>query len=361
MSDEGRETTGATPAIGRFRVVQATRASRATALIGLLLFIVLASLPAWGDSGTMSLLVDLFALLALAEMWNLLAGYAGLVSIGQQAFIGLGAYGLYLFADLAGLHPILAIVVTAVVVGLIAVGTSFFVFRLEGGYFAIGTWVIAEVFRLIVVSNKSLGAGTGVSIQSLAQFGPQGRLALVYWLALLVGFGAVTACALIMRSRLGLALRSIRDGEVAARSLGVDVFRAKLAVYLIAAVGCGIAGSIIYMNLLRIQPNASFGVGWTAWIIFIVIIGGLGRIEGPIIGTVVFIGLRELLNDYGSAYLIVLGLLAVGITITAPHGLWGIIESRFSASLFGIHRRLVADSPPVAPEASGPPGAGAES
>lgn len=334
----------ATPAI--FRVVQATRASRATMILGLLLLVALASLPAWGDAGIMNLLAEFFTLLALAEMWNLLAGYAGLVSIGQQAFIGLGAYGVYVFADLAGLHPILAIVVTAVVVGLVAVATSFLVFRLEGGYFAIGTWVIAEVFRLVVVSNKSVGAGTGVSIGSLAQFGPQGRLAIVYWLALAVGFGAVAVCALIMRSRLGLALRAIRDGEVAARSLGVDLFRTKLAVYLIAAVGCGIAGSIIYMNLLRIQPAAAFGVGWTAWVIFIVIIGGLGRIEGPIVGAVVFIGLRELLSDYGSAYLIVLGLLAVGITLAAPHGIWGLIESRFSVSLFGIHRRLVSDPGP---------------
>ena len=142
----------------------------------------------------MNLLTEFFALLALAEMWNLLAGYAGLVSIGQQAFIGLGAYGLYTFADLAGLHPLLAIVVTAGGVGVIALVTSFFVFRLEGGYFAIGTWVIAEVFRLLVVSNKAVGAGTGVSIRSLAQFGPDGRIAITYGLALAVGFGAVAIC-----------------------------------------------------------------------------------------------------------------------------------------------------------------------
>jgi branched-chain amino acid transport system permease protein len=330
---------------GHFRVAQATRASRVTAIIGLVLLVGLASLPTWGDAGAMRLLIEFFTLLALAEMWNLLAGYAGLVSIGQQAFIGLGAYGLYTFADLLGLHPLLAIAITAAGVALIALGTSFFVFRLEGGYFAVGTWVIAEVFRLIVAANKSVGAGTGVSIRSLAQFGAEGRIALTYWLALAVGFGAVVTGVLIMRSRLGLSLRAIRDSDVAARSLGVNVFRAKVAVYLIAAVGCAIAGSVIYMNLLRIQPTAAFGVQWTAWIIFIVIIGGLGSIEGPIIGTLVFIGLRELLSDYGSAYLIVLGALAVTITLLAPRGLWGVFDARFSISLFGIHRRLVGDAP----------------
>jgi len=348
--------SGPNPAAPRFRVVQATRASRVTAIGGLLLIAGLASLPAWGDAGTMNLLTEFFALLALAEMWNLLAGYAGLVSIGQQAFIGLGAYGLFTFADLAGLHPLLAVVVTAGVVGLIALVTSFFAFRLEGGYFAIGTWVIAEVFRLLIVSNKAVGAGTGVSIRSLAQFGPDGRIAITYVLALAVGFGAVAVCALIMRSRLGLSLRAIRDSDVAARSLGVDVFRAKVAVYLIAAVGSAVAGSIMYMSLLRIQPTAAFGVGWTAWMIFIVIIGGLGRIEGPIVGTAVFIGLRELLGDFGSAYLIVLGTLAVAITILAPRGLWGLIEDRYSIGLFGIQRRLVAAAPMI--EAQTPDAAG---
>jgi branched-chain amino acid transport system permease protein len=331
------------PAGGRFRVGQATTASRIAAVAGMVLLVFLASLPTWGDAGTMRLLIEFFTLLALAEMWNLLAGYAGLVSIGQQAFIGLGAYGLYTFGDLAGLHPLFAVALTAAGVGLIALATSFFVFRLEGGYFAVGTWVIAEVFRLIVASTQAVGAGTGVSIRSLAQFGPQGRIALTYWLALGVGFAAVAIGAVIMRSRLGLALRAIRDSDVAARSLGVNVFRAKVAVYLIAAVGCAIAGSIIYMNLLRIQPTAAFGVQWAAWIIFIVVIGGLGSIEGPIIGTAVFIGLRELLSDYGSAYLIVLGALAVAITILAPRGLWGVFDARFSISLFGIQRRLVAD------------------
>ena len=348
--------SGQSPAAPRFRVVQATRASRVAAIGGLVLIAGLASLPAWGDAGTMNLLTEFFALLAMAEMWNLLAGYAGLVSIGQQAFIGLGAYGLYTFADLAGLHPLLAVVVTAAGVGLIALVTSFFAFRLEGGYFAIGTWVIAEVFRLLIVSNKAVGAGTGVSIRSLAQFGPEGRIAITYVLALVIGFGAVAVCALIMRSRLGLSLRAIRDSDIAARSLGVDVFRAKVAVYLIAAVGSGIAGSVMYMNLLRIQPTAAFCVGWTAWMIFIVIIGGLGRIEGPIVGTVVFIGLRELLGDFGSLYLIVLGALAVGITILAPRGLWGLIEDRSAVSLFGIQRRLVA--PARTDEARSPDEAG---
>jgi branched-chain amino acid transport system permease protein len=334
----------------RYRVAQTTTANRVAAVVGMILLVFLASLPAWGDSGTMRLLIEFFTLLALAQMWNLLAGYAGLVSIGQQAFIGLGAYGLYVFADLVHLHPLLAIALTAAGVGVIALITSFFVFRLEGGYFAVGTWVIAEVIRLIVASNRSVGAGTGVSIQSLAQFGPQGRIALTYWLALAVGFGAVAIGVVLMRSRLGLSLRAIRDSDVAARSLGVDVFRAKVAVYLVAAVGCAVAGSVIYMNLLRIQPTAAFSVEWSARIIFIVVIGGVGSIEGPIIGTVAFIALRELLGDFGSAYLILLGAIAMAAVLFAPRGLWGLFTARWSITFFGVQRRLIAGaSPPTGP------------
>ena len=160
----------------------------------------------------------------------------------------------------------------------------------------------------------------------------------------------------MLRSRLGLALTAIRDNETGAESLGVDVSRAKRYVYLISAFGCGLAGAVTYLNLLRIQPNAAFSVQWTALMIFIVVIGGVGSIEGPIIGTVVFLALQELLSDYGSWYLILLGLVAMVITIWNPRGIWGLITSRRPLSLFPLRRHLrVADataSEAVEPEGS---------
>jgi branched-chain amino acid transport system permease protein len=335
--------TAASPAAIVARVVQVTRAGQVGAMIGAVIVVALASLPAWGPSGIQRLLVEFFALLALATMWNLLAGYAGLVSIGQQAFIGLGAYTILVALDRLGLPPVLGLIVVAAVVGLIALITSAFVFRLSGGYFAIGMWVIAEVFRIVVTNTRELGAGTGISIRSLASMPPPDRQALIYWLALIVGVGSVLLAALIVRSRLGLALRAVRDGESAARSLGVDVGRAKLAVFLVAAIGSAIAGAVIYLQLLRIQPTAAFGVDWTAKIIFIVVIGGLGRIEGPIVGTIVFFALQETLADQGSLYLIILGITAIAVTLLAPTGLWGLVTNRFPVALFGIERRLVID------------------
>jgi branched-chain amino acid transport system permease protein len=301
------------------------------------------------------LLVEFFTLLALATMWNLLAGFAGLVSIGHQAFIGLGAYAILVALDRLGLPPVVGLVVVAAVVGAIALITWGFVYRLSGGYFAIGMWVIAEVFRILVSNTRELGAGTGISIRSLASFAPPDRQALIYWLALGVGLGSILLTALLVRSRLGLALRAIRDGELAARSLGVDVGRAKLIVFVVAAIGSAVAGAVIYLQLLRIQPNAAFGVDWTAKIIFIVVIGGLGRIEGPIVGAIVFFALQEMLADQGSLYLVILGITAISITLLAPNGLSGLITSRLPVALFGIERRLVLDDPPPKRGSAAPP------
>jgi branched-chain amino acid transport system permease protein len=250
--------------------------------------------------------------------------------------------------------------VVGVVAGAVSLVTSAFVFRLSGGYFAIGMWVVAEVFRILVTNTRELGAGTGISIRSLTSMPPSDRQALVYWLALAVGAGSIVAVALIMRSRLGLALRAVRDGAPAARSLGVDVGRARLTIFLVAAIGTAIAGAVIYLQLLRIQPTAAFGVDWTAKIIFVVVIGGLGRIEGPIIGAIVYFLLRELLADEGSLYLVILGVTAIVVTLLAPNGLWGLVTNRFPVALFGIERRLIlGSSRPASPRTtSGPAGEG---
>jgi branched-chain amino acid transport system permease protein len=340
-------TTAAAGAIGVYRVQRGTAATRVATAVGLLLFAGFLSLPAWGSSGTMKLMVEFLTLLAIAQMWNLLAGFAGLVSIGQQAFIGLGAYGLYVFMDLVHLPPVAAIVALAVAIAAIAYGTSFLAFRLRGGFFAIGTWVIAEVFRLVIGQVGVLGAGSGATVKSLVGMAPADRLALTYWLAVLVGFGSIAACVLVVRSRLGLALRAVRDGEVSAGSLGIDVATTKRIVYVIAGVGAAIAGAVYYLQLLRIQPTAAFSVEWTVVMIFMVVIGGLGSIEGPILGAIVFFILQETLADYGSAYLVTLGVVAILVVLVSPKGIWGWINARRPISLFAVQRRLVPVAAPT--------------
>jgi len=149
------------------------------------------------------------------------------------------------------------------------------------------------------------------------------------------------AVVLLLRSRWGLALTAIRDNELAARANGVDVRSTKLAVYVLTAFGTAMIGALIFLQKLRISPDTAFSVNdWTAFVIFITVIGGIGRIEGPIVGTVVFFLLRQTLADLGSLYLLMLGAVAIAVMLVAPKGLWGLLAERFGWQLLPLQRRL---------------------
>jgi branched-chain amino acid transport system permease protein len=330
------------------RVERSTAAGRVgLALLGLG-FAVLLSLPAWVGGGTMRLVVEISYYLALAEAWNLLAGYAGLVSIGQQAYVGLGGYAFLCLTALLGLPPLLALPLAGFAAAAISLPTSLFVFRLRGAYFAIGTWVVAEVFRLLLALAKPLGGGTGMSlpvavVRAVAE-GRSARDLVIYYVGLAVGVAAVLVVFVWLRSPYGLALTAIRDSEAAAAAVGVDSRWTKRAVYVLCAWLTGIVGALVFLEKLRISPDAAFSVGdWTANVIFIVVIGGIGSIEGPIIGCAVFFALRAVLADYGAWYLILLGLVAAAIMLVAPRGLWGLVTQRFDLQCFPVQRSLSAD------------------
>jgi branched-chain amino acid transport system permease protein len=144
----------------------------------------------------------------------------------------------------------------------------------------------------------------------------------------------------ILRSRIGLALTAIRDDETAARSLGVDVLRTKVLVWIVAALGCGLAGAVIYLNLVRVEPSAAYTVNWSAFMIFIVVIGGIGTVEGPILGTIVFFVLQQELSNYGVWYLIILGSVAVLAAVWVRGGIWGVVARRLDVHLFPVQRRV---------------------
>ena len=309
-------------------------------------FLALVAAPAWGDRLTLRLLAEVFTFVALASLWNLLAGYAGLVSVGQQAFVGLGGYILFALAMLAGVHPIAAILIAGPVAAVVAVPVAALIFRLRGAYFAIGTWVVAEVFRLVASQISVLGGGSGISLPAsvIIAMAPsrQMREFEIYWLALgltVIVLGAIVA---LLRSRHGLALTAIRDNETAARSSGIDVARTKLVVYVLTAFGTAMVGALIFLMKLRISPDTAFSVNdWTAFVIFITVIGGIGRVEGPIIGTVIFFVLRQTLADLGSLYLLMMGAVAIIVMLWAPKGLWGLIAERFGWQALPLQRRLV--------------------
>tara|TARA_B100000315_G_scaffold104284_1_gene95535 strand:+ start:7468 stop:8481 length:1014 start_codon:yes stop_codon:yes gene_type:complete len=327
-----------------YNVLRSTRASRIGSIIGLVLFIVLVSFPTWGDRATMRLLVEMFYILALSQMWNLMAGYGGLVSVGQQAFVGLGGYMLFLLTIHLGVGAVWTVPLAGLIGAVVSLPVAFLVFRLRGHYFAIGTWVVAEVFLLGFAQIKTLGGGSGLSlpvsvVKSIAS-SRAGRDSAIYWTALFVVVAVIAIVYFLLRSRHGLALTAIRDSEEASNSLGVDNFRAKLLVYIFAAFGTTAIGALIFLTKLRISPSAAFDINWTTTVIFIVVIGGIGTIEGPILGTIIFFLLREPLADFGSWYLILLGTTAVVVMLKAPQGIWGIITHKFDLRFFPVQRRL---------------------
>src|SRR5689334_21765958 len=205
-------------------VQRQTRASRATGIVGAAISAIVVSMPLWAETDILRTGIELLYLLALAQLWNLLAGFGGLVSFGQQAFLGIGAYALVLFAYRLGINQFLAILIGAVLGGLSAWPMSKLLFRLRGAYFAVGTWIMAECWRLIFANWSWLGGGTGISItQAVKGIEPWWRNALTFWLAAVIGIGSIVAIYLLLRSRLGLALTAIRDSEMASESVGISV------------------------------------------------------------------------------------------------------------------------------------------
>jgi branched-chain amino acid transport system permease protein len=229
---------------------------------------------------------------------------------------------------------------------LIAVPVAVLIFRLRGAYFAIGTWVVAEVFRLLASQISVLGGGSGISLPAsvVLSMAPtrQMREFETYWLALLLTVAILTAIFVLLRSRHGLALTAIRDNELAAQSTGVGVWGIKFAVYVLTAFGTSMIGAFIFLQKLRISPNTAFTVNdWTAFVIFITVIGGIGRIEGPIVGTIIFFALRQTFAGLGSLYLLMMGAVAIIVMLWAPKGLWGLLVERLGWQVLPLQRHLV--------------------
>jgi ABC-type branched-subunit amino acid transport system permease subunit len=318
-----------------FRVTRSRRNVVWTGAGALIVVVVLAYFPYIVYSGTTAILVQAFIVLTLASMWNLMAGYAGLVSVGQQGFIGLGAYFVLILA-LHGFSPFAALPIAAIVCGVAALPLWWLVSRLRSGYFAIATWVLAATIMLVIEKFTSIGGGSGMPLPGFTGMNPTLLTAYTYWAGLAVTVLSLVGIYLLLRSRLGLVLTAIRDDEVAARSSGARVGLARLLVFVVAGIGCGAAGAVLAISQLQVQPEAVFNIQWTAEMAFATIIGGLGTIEGPIIGTVVYMVLQQTLASYNAWYLIILGLVAIVVALFARRGLWGLVDERLNIRLFPV-------------------------
>jgi branched-chain amino acid transport system permease protein len=340
----------------QYSVYVASRANRVVLGIGIAIVAVFVFFPLFGGTPMTRRLVDFFSLLALAQMWNLMLGYAGLISVGQQGYIGMGAYTLWLFADVLHVHPFVCVIIAGLVGAIIALPSAALVFKLRGGYLAIGTWVVAEVLKTIVANIKQTGGGSGVTVVAARDMAIQTRVQGTYWWALGAALIAVAVTYLLLRSRTGLALKSIRDNDLAAESSGVNLWRTRLYTFVIAGAGCAMVGAISAMHVLFVQPAAAFSINWTAYLVFITVIGGVGTIEGPIIGTIIYFVLRETMSKYGEWYFIILGLVAIVVAVWSPRGIYGYIAQKTNFYLFPLQRKLKFGGSESATGTSAPPG-----
>jgi len=320
-------------------IERGTATSRIAAIAAALIIALLAIAPQFLSAGAVDRITALFIYVILAAMWNALAGFGGLVSVGQQVFFGLGAYFSIRLAN-TGLNPFVSLFVSAIVVGAVSWPISLFMLRLKNGEFAIGMWVIAALTHLLVNLDRLVQGETGTSLISLNVYDASTRRVTIYWLALASMTALLAILFGLLRGSTGAAIRAIRDNEDAAASIGVRVTGTKRLLFVLAAFGIGIAGALWLATSITFQPKTYFNVQWTAYMIFMVLVGGIGTFEGAILGALLFFLIETWFGSAGVWYLIGLGATALVFSLLLPRGLWGTLEERFGWRLLPVGYRV---------------------
>jgi branched-chain amino acid transport system permease protein len=318
-----------------------------------LLVIVIAFLPFLLSKGDIHLGFEVFVILALAQMWNLLAGYGGLMSLGLQAFIGLGAYCVFFLSNTLELSPYLVLPAAPLFCAAVAAASAAALFRLREAYFVIASWVFSEIIAIVISKTSWLGGSSGLSLLTTGLIDLRWFQTVVYWLS---GFSALAAIAgsyVLLKSPIGLGLMGVRDNDRAATSIGINAWSCRFLVFVVSAAGAGFVGAINYLASLYVTTVGAFDIGWTGAMIFIVVVGGIGTLEGPILGTLIYTMLRELftlvLPVSGSWYLVTMGAIAAATMVIAPQGLWPFISEKLGIELLPIRR----EPPSGMPESGG--------
>jgi len=316
-----------------------TRESRIALAVAAVAAILLALGPLWLSANLVDRLTTLFIYVILAVTWNALVGYCGLVSIGQQAFFGLGAYFAVRLAD-SGVSVYPSLFLAAIIVGALSLPLSALMLRLRGGEFAIGMWVVSELAHLLVNLDTLINGETGTSLIALNAYPIDARRALTYWCAFVAMGGLLTVVFFLLRGPTGSAIQAIRDNEQAAESIGVRVTRAKRTIFVLAAFGGGLAGALWVATAVTFQPKTYFSPQWTAYMIFMALVGGLGTFEGAILGAVVFFAIEAWFGGAGVWYLVGLGAAALVFALALPRGLWGWVEDKTALRLLPVGYRV---------------------
>ncbi|MDE3176955.1 MAG: branched-chain amino acid ABC transporter permease [Pseudomonadota bacterium] len=315
---------------------------RALPVAAFVLFLAVA--PFGMGDGALHLATEIFVVVVISSMWNLLAGYAGLISLGHQMYFGAGGYVLFLFANATGLHPYWGLPVAFAFGGVAAALVAPLLFRLRDAYFAIASWVLAEIVSIAVQKTDALGGITGVSLNDASVIDVDRFEGEMFVIGGVMALAAVLGGLWLLRSKTGLAFMCARDNERASQAIGVDVWPSRFFAYVLSAAAVAAAGALSLLGGLVVQPGNAFSPDWTVVMTFVVIVGGIGTLEGPILGAAIYFFLRQLLTVTlplsGAWYLVAMGAVAVATMLFAPRGLWPLIRDRAGADWLTVRRTI---------------------
>lgn len=290
------------------------------------LLVVLAFYPMQGTGYGVRTMLQLFMWIALAQSWNLISGLTGYVSFGHVAFFGMGAYTTAILVTKLGWPWLAACLAGGVTAMALALVIGWPCLRLKGPYFAIAMLGLNEVLRVIVSYYEGLtGGGSGLSMPTLHASVP------IYYAMGLVALAVTALTYLIITSRFGLRLMTIREDEVAAEAMGIDTFRHKLYAFLLSAVGPGIVGGLAARDQGYIEPLSVFPLITTITMIVMALFGGKGTIWGPVLGAVVLFTFQELVwAHFIYLHQLFFGAIIVAVVLLMPRGILGVLQQKYN-------------------------------
>jgi len=328
-----RKKTKAVSSGGQVRVLDGVPMLAACVAIAAALYI-------FGLTGVLSsniqrYLLKIFLYCTLSSMWNLMSGYTGMTSLGQQTYIGLAGYSLTVMTATYAMSYWVGFLVGAVISTIVSLILAIILFRMRGMYFAVATWVVAEALRTFFTSWKFVKKGAGMTVAAR----PYPSTSTIYIIALTLCIIALAVVYFLLKSRVGLGLTAMRDDPDAASSVGVDIFKSKLLVYVVSAIFTALAGGIFYLNKGSIYPAGGFGISWTVSMVFIVIIGGIGTMGGPVLGSILYVIFEEQLAKLPGGWTnIVLGLIAILVILFLPDGILGTLQKKLRFEILSQKR-----------------------
>jgi branched-chain amino acid transport system permease protein len=262
---------------------------------------------------------------ALAGSWNLISGLTGYVSFGHVAFLGTGAYAASLLIVKAGWAWIPAVLGGGFAAGVLALLIGYPCLRLKGPYFAIAMLGLNEVLRALASYFEGVtGGGFGLSLPTLEATVP------IYYATVLVAASVTLAASLIITSRFGLRLMTIREDEVAAEAMGIDTSRHKRCAFLLSAIGPGIVGGLIARDQGFIEPVSVFPLTTTVTMIVMVLFGGKGTVWGPVLGAVALFVVQEVVwVKFVYLHQLLFGAIVVAVVLLMPRGVLGLLQARY--------------------------------